>query len=144
MSPIWAQRMTSAWLAVTATMRTSFWPVRFVPGCSGVVIWPDGPGVGAAAGALFATGGGSSVPMTVRFWRMSFTDVWGVPRLMTLALLAGSMPVSWTATETITSTLSPVWMSVPTPVTWSTWTAIARRPFGMLSVTFTAAPDSVK
>ena len=46
---------------------------------------------------------------------------------------------------TTMSTKSPVWMTVPTPVTWSTWTAIERLPGGvsMLRTVPDSPPESV-
>ena len=50
----------------------------------------------------------------------------------------------WIFIEMTTSTWSPFWISVPTPVTWETWTAIARRPFGSASVTLVSTPELTK
>ncbi len=66
------------------------------------------------------------------------------PTLMTWPLLTGSGITFWIFIEITTSTWSPFWIRVPTPVTWETWTAIARRPRGSPSVTLASTPELTK
>ena len=39
--------------------------------------------------------------------------------------------------------MSPGWISVPTPLIWSTWTLIARRPGSSSVVTWAAAAEAL-
>src|SRR5450759_5895329 len=88
--------MTSAWLAVTATMTISDCPLRLVAGCwPPPLVWPEGAGVGDGW-AVGAATGGRRVPMTRAFCTTSFTDPCGSPTLMTWAGFAGSGTVSYT------------------------------------------------
>ena len=63
---------------------------------------------------------------------------------MTWPLFTGSGITVWIFIEITTSTWSPFWISVPTPVTCETWTAIPRRPFGSASVTLVSTPELTK
>src|ERR1700690_3470232 len=136
--------MISASSAVTATMTISDWPLRLVVGpWLPPLVWPDGVGVGDGW-AFDPVGGGSRVPTTGTFWRIILTEGCSSPTLMTWPLLTGSGITFWIFIEITTSTWSPFWISVPTPVTWDTWIAIARRPRGSSSVMLASVPELLK
>src|SRR5690349_15019200 len=120
----WAYLMISAWVGVTATMTISCWPLSGVVASLGAgAAWPFAA-AGAGGNWRHRTCMPSMSILTLVAFRPGTVVIWSV--FGSIVTTGNLSPV----TPTTMSTKSPLLMIVPTPDTWSTWTAIARRPVG--------------